>query len=361
MGRVTIWLCAVLCGLWVPASAATSPTVSPAADGIFAAFQTHPLVGIAEAHGLAQELDFYSTLIRDPRFASEVGNVVLEIGDAAYQEVVDRYVNGENVPYIELRKVWADTNGFSPTVFPIGSINVYSTLRSVNLKLPPDKRIKVWLGGPPIDWSKINTKADLDALSGQRDSYPARLLENEILAKNKKALVIFGAGHLQSGGMADKNNILAQVNKVRAGVFYIVWPYLGYATKTCEDNLSRHIHAWPVPGLVEGIRGSSLAVDLLRPGCGIIEKPANMTPEAFEELMRDYVGLTSDALLYIGPRSQHVCSPADPDVYLDADFRSELERRNHIRFGQSIDGFTASENTSVPKAFWPTGQCTFRP
>jgi hypothetical protein len=105
--------------------------------------------------------------------------------------------------------------------------------------------------------------------------------------------------------------------------------------------------------------GSSLEADMLPPGCGIITRPPNMTAEEYARVMRDYVGLTSDALLYLGPRSQQVCSPAMPDIYLDLDFRAELERRSQIRRGKPIGGFTAPENTSAPRAFWPTGQCDF--
>ena len=43
-------------------------------------------------------MNFYAVLLRDPRFARDVGNVVLEVGDAAQQETIDRYVNGENIP-----------------------------------------------------------------------------------------------------------------------------------------------------------------------------------------------------------------------------------------------------------------------
>src|SRR5262245_53701975 len=78
----------------------TSPAV-PAADGVFAAFATHPLVAIGEWHGLAQETDFYAALIRDPRFARDVGNIVLETGSASQQAVVDNYVNGDTVAYAE--------------------------------------------------------------------------------------------------------------------------------------------------------------------------------------------------------------------------------------------------------------------
>ena len=153
-----------------------TPATVPAADGVFAAFATHPLVGIGEWHGLAQETDFYAALIRDPRFARDVGNIVLETGSASQQAVVDSYVNGDTVPYAELRRVWSDQVGWIPTVTYIGSINVYSALRAMNLTLPPEQRIKVWLGEPPIDWSQIRTKDDWEPLMKERDNHPAELI-----------------------------------------------------------------------------------------------------------------------------------------------------------------------------------------
>jgi hypothetical protein len=160
-------LAAVLLGAVPSASTAaqnpSSPSSPPlivcsAVDGIFAAFESHPLVGLADYHGLAQEEDFFTVLIRDKRFANDVGNVVVEFGDAAQQGTLDRYLAGEDIPYDQLRKVWSDTVGWVPTVTSMGYINFYAQVRTVNLGLPPQQRIHVWLGDPPIDWSKIKTK-----------------------------------------------------------------------------------------------------------------------------------------------------------------------------------------------------------
>jgi hypothetical protein len=68
----------------------TPPSVVPAADGIFVAFQSHSIVGTADWHGLAQEEDFYVDLIRDPRFTEEIDNVVVEFGGAAQQDPIDQ-------------------------------------------------------------------------------------------------------------------------------------------------------------------------------------------------------------------------------------------------------------------------------
>lgn len=75
---------------------------------------------------MAQEEDLYAALVRSPRFASEVGNVVVEFGDAAQQQTLDRYLSGEDVPFGELRKVWADTVGWLPTVTSLGYINFFA-------------------------------------------------------------------------------------------------------------------------------------------------------------------------------------------------------------------------------------------
>jgi hypothetical protein len=134
---------------------ASPPTVSPAADGIFAAFQRRPIVALSDVHGMAQEEDFYALLVRDKRFPDAVGNVVVEFGDAAQQTTLDRYLAGDAIPYEDLRKVWSDTVGWIPTVDAVGYASFFAHVRAVNLGLPADKRIRVWLGDPPIDWSKI--------------------------------------------------------------------------------------------------------------------------------------------------------------------------------------------------------------
>ena len=329
------------------AHASPRPTVTNAVDGIFAAFQKHPVVGLGEEHNLAQEMDFYVDVIRDPRFASEVGNVVLEIGDAAQQQTIDRYINGETVPYAELRRVWSDTVGWFPTVTALGSINLYATIREVNLKLPPEKRIKVWLGDPPIDWSQVKTKADWEPLEAQRDSFPAALIVREILSNSKKALVIYGNSHF--GIFPDHDDIRTLLDRTHPGALYVVTPYIGYATKNCGaafENTSRELRA---PSLLAPVRGSSLEKDLYRPGCGTYVRAPEETEAAYEMGSRNNLGLNGDALLYLGRRDQMLQVMWDPETYLDPDYRAELERRFLLRTGEKLEGMGPLYNPAVPR------------
>jgi hypothetical protein len=339
-------------------AAPPAPKVAPATDGIFEAFKTHPLVGLGEMHGLAQIYDFYVVLLRDPRFARDVGNVVVEAGAAQQQAVIDRYVNGEMVPYQELRKVWSDASGAVPTITYAGSINIYSTIREVNAKLPPGQRIKVWLGQPPIDWAAMKTRADWERNGQQmyfeqRDTYPTELIEREVLAKNKKALVLYEAGHLGIYPPATRRDSTLRmlIDAKHPGALFVVTPYVGYAQKECATRFERHIKGWPIPSLVTPIRGSTLEKDIWRKGCNPMAKPKDMPEELFEVSGRNYLGLTSDALIYLGPRKSLVTGPRDPDIILDLEYRAEMDRRMILRTGKPMGPPNTANN--VPQPFFP--------
>lgn len=232
----------------------------------------------------------------------------------------------------------------------LGTINVYATIRAVNMTLPPNQRIKVWLGDPPTDWSTIKIRSDLAPLEAQRDSYPAGLIEREILAKDKKALVIYGADHLRLGAGVEKDNLLALISSRHPNAFFLVMPYPGYLTTECATPLESHFKGASVPALISPIRGSSWESDIWHSGCAPAKPPPGMSPEKFDEGLRDYM-LTGDALLYLGPHDRLVQSPKDPDIYLDLDFRAEIERRNQIRSGKPLKGNTARENPAAAQPF----------
>jgi len=212
-------------------------TASPAIEGVLAAFQNSPLVGMSDDHAFAQEEDFYVSLISDPRFAKQIQNVVVEFGNASQQRTLDRYVNGEDVSYVELRRVWGDTSyvGWFPTVTALGYLNFYAAVRAANLKLPVDGRIHVWLGGKPVDWSAIKTKGDLSkVVGGQADQYPADLVEEQILKKHEKALLIYGAFHFY-----DKGELGEILRQRHPRTLSVITPYTGFGDRSCSLSFER--------------------------------------------------------------------------------------------------------------------------
>jgi hypothetical protein len=323
------------------------PTVIKAADGIFNAFHTHPLVAIGNYEDYAQEEDFYAALVRDPRFAREVGNVVVEFGAGAHQDIIDRYLNGEDVSFSDLRKVWSDVVGFN-IPYAIGYVNFFVTVRDVNRTLPPNRRIHVWLGEPVIDWSKIKNKAEFVRYYPQRDTHPIEIIEKEILAKNKKSLIIYGDGHfysLKALPTPGFPRLLPPLEQKYPNAIFVVELYTGFATKSCTANFEQTIQNWPTPALATPVRGSSLEGKLYRPGCDVVPRDRfrfapSMTAAqkslAIDEIERNSTGLNADALLYVGNAASLTQSPFEPSIYLDPDYLREMNRRAKLGFGFNI-------------------------
>lgn len=59
------------------------------------------------------------------------------------------------------------------------------------------------LGDPPIAWEFVRTRSDLRRWNMQRDAHAFAVLKRESLARNRKALVIYGDGHFQGRGFKD--------------------------------------------------------------------------------------------------------------------------------------------------------------
>src|SRR4051812_37298087 len=122
-------------------------------DAVLNAFTSHRVVALGEgAHGNNQGHAFVLALIRDQRFPEVVSDIVVEFGNSRYQKLIDRFENGESVPEPELQRVWQDTTQpFATFDLPIYA-EFFQAVRAINQGLPKEKRVRVWLGEPPIDW-----------------------------------------------------------------------------------------------------------------------------------------------------------------------------------------------------------------
>ena len=81
----------------------------PVTSAIISEFDKHDLVALGESHDRQQDLDLRLRVVNNPEFPAKVHNIVVECGNALYQDVLDRYIAGEEVSEQEIRKVWRDT------------------------------------------------------------------------------------------------------------------------------------------------------------------------------------------------------------------------------------------------------------
>jgi hypothetical protein len=160
------------------------------------AFQTHSVVAVTAGHGEARGYAFLQLLIHDPRIISAINDIVVEEGSARYQDVVDRFLRGDKVPIESLRHVWRDTT--QPGLgYDTQWEEFYQALRSINASQPAAHKIRVLLGDPPIDWENVKTAEEHRHWIEMRDTFPADLIQQEVLAKGRRALLTYGQMHFQ--------------------------------------------------------------------------------------------------------------------------------------------------------------------
>jgi hypothetical protein len=209
---------------------------------ILETFRSRALVALGEGHGRAPDQAFRLKLIRDPRFSSTVDDIVVESGSAEFQEVVDRFMLGENVPDESLRKVWLNAaEAFHDPMYEA----FFRAVRTVNDGLPLNRRIRVLLGEEPRHRN--------------RDGFVADVIRREVLAKGRRALVIYGNAHvvrmhsvtegLASGTLVD---VLERAGDTRV---FSIWSDVG----TELPKLQSTIRDWPTPSLAL-VRGTVLGL-----------------------------------------------------------------------------------------------------
>src|ERR1017187_2466472 len=130
-------------------AAGATPAAGQLADAVLEALTTHRLVGIGEAEGLQNHHDALQALITDPRVPEVVNDIVVEFGNARYQNTIDRFIAGHPVHNAELRQVWRNTtqsllNTWDPPVYE----QFYRTVRAANWPLPAAQQMRGLLGDP---------------------------------------------------------------------------------------------------------------------------------------------------------------------------------------------------------------------
>jgi hypothetical protein len=122
---------------------------------------------------------------------------VVEGASASYQEVVDKFVSGEAISEEAVRAAWENSTQTQQTLTGPGTTEFVRAVRTLNARLPKRRQLRVLLGDPPIDWNVIHNRDDYLKVLALRDSFPADLIRREVLARHRRALVVFGAMHFQ--------------------------------------------------------------------------------------------------------------------------------------------------------------------
>lgn len=323
----------------------TAPFPQNAIEFILDAFDHYSVIALGEGNHMNwQAATFRLQLIRDPRFPRKIKNILVECGTSRYQDIMDRYISGENIPIDKVRLCWRETT--QPVIWdaPIYE-EFFRAVRQLNRSLPDENQLRVLLGDPPIDWSKIHTREDLEdyynkhmitrpwGKSNVRDGHAYDVLVKEVLSKGEKALAIFGDAHfakpdieLPEGFFGDylRGNLMVQLEHSHPGSALSITTHTGL--KKIESSYPE-ILTWPKPSLAV-LKGTKLG--------SIPHGPLHL---------QDFF----DALLWLGSMSTISYSRLVYETVADESYFEEALRRDKLWIGQFQDTLTGLRREYLEK------------
>ena len=237
-----------------------------------------------------------------------------------------------------LRRAWEDHTVANS--LGVQAEELIRAVRTVNASLSNTRRLRVIAGDPPIDWDNITSGPDGRRWIELRDSYPADLIRRQVLDRGRRALVVYGQGHLQRRQIAanyDMSTWQAQT------VVSLLEPDHGARIFNIFTFLDRNVElpegitSWRVPSLA-ALRGTALgARDFglysrgLGDGSRVGIKGGQLVVVPREEWKTMRMEDQFDAVLYLGPPASMTTTSVPAALCADADFvRRRLERLTRV-------------------------------
>lgn len=325
---------------------AATPALAPAAGadlrpgnavaGILAATERYPLVAITERHTLQEWHDAISALLFHPDLPGKINDIAVEFGNAAYQDLADRFVLSDRpVANADLEQIWRQIG--DPTWNAPVYARFFRNVRAVNWALPPARRIRVLLGQPPITMNQVLARPADRALvnsfiaSTPMNAHYAEVVEREVLAKGRRALLIAGGGHTLRGLRDDNNprqlNAATRLARRHPGTLFVV-DLLILPPGQQQDALARRVQAavarWPRPSLAH-LAGTWL-------GATTAAAPPWINAMAYRAVNAASIRYEAqaDAILYLGPGETLTASRSDPAIYHWGAYAQQLRRLGPI-------------------------------
>ena len=333
-------------------TAATPQVIRDPATAIIDAFRTHRIVLLGEVHGSAEMHAFLRVLLSG-ELVRAVDDIVVEATNVRYQSLLDRYIAGDSVPRDSLRLVWRNSTQLLLWDSPLYE-EMIETIRDANRKLPTGHKVRVLASDPPIVWEAIHAPSDFPKSYGYRDWQTTEVIEREVLARNRRAIVIIGNAHIGRAGPTvdsgpvspERESVGEALARKHPGATYVVHtivgpvsPELGTVVRDLAPNTLIPIAATPLAK-----QNSSLlfgkSITLFRNINGH-RTAVTVNADAMPPL-----GAVIDAILYLGPYSQDILPEAS--FYLDEpQYLAEIRRRIAILSQVYGGDFWSSQLNSI--------------
>jgi hypothetical protein len=123
--------------------------------------------------------------------------------------------------------------------------SLYRAVRETNLTRKGQHQLRILCGDPSIDWAQIREANELVPYLRNREQSYVHVVQNEVLSRHRRALLIMGIGHFlrHLEVMASRREFDIEVQLRKAGAH----PYLVVTgtNKTGELRTAKHVaHRW---------------------------------------------------------------------------------------------------------------------
>jgi hypothetical protein len=294
---------------------------------IVEAFRTHGVVALTDPHGNAQVQAFLLSLVRDPRVPGAVNDIVIETASARYQDIIDRFVRGDDVDEGLLRKAWEDHTVANS--LGAQAEEFIRAVRTVNASLGEARKLRVVAGDPPIDWDNVTSEQDHRRWIELRDTYPADLIRRQVLDRGRRALVLYGQGHLQRRQIVanydmstwQAQTIVSLLEQDRSVRVFNIWTLVDRGIEPPEG-----VASWRIPslallrGTLLGARDFGLYSRGLGEGSRFAVTGGGLVAVPREEWKMMRMEDQFEALLYLGPPASMTTDTFPAARCADAEF-----------------------------------------
>lgn len=200
-------------------------------------FRRRALVGLGEIHWCPAVMEAITALLENPALEGTFDDIVVEFGSARHQAWLDRYISGEDMDDAGLEAVWQDTLYFLLWSSPVYA-DFFRRLRAANLKRASRYRVRVILAEPAIDWETLDAEGFV-RWHEQREGAYAERVEQEVLKRERRAVLVFGLRHLTHHSLPDASYepLAERLVKRYPGIIELIHPYHGEKGVFSGDHL----------------------------------------------------------------------------------------------------------------------------
>lgn len=298
--KTTVLILLTSIGLSLQSMAADDTPMDSAEQALADAINQHTLVAVGDAHWHTQVMAWIIQCLKQPAIHQPLDAIVVEFGNSRHQAELDRYITGEDNNPAILRKVTDDTLHFLAWV-PEVYRELFTSVRNINLSRP-QRPLRIILAEAPFDWQVEAVGERWLTANDERDPYYWQQIQQQVLDKKHKALLIFGSFHLPR--LAQSETFDSSVPRIPLGALL-------------HQHLPEHSYViWPHTQLPEALAGIA-ETETWQPPVMVNMHKSALGQHRFAELTQRAPSIGQariadvfDAYLYLGDLKRSMCMPA---------------------------------------------------